>query len=122
MPELTKKRPTEASEEQISLTLTGPRSELKAALRAVEPLGFHNQEDELVSWRSAFADLEHLPDWSISLQGARGKENLTQSQLSELTNIPQRHISEMENGKRPIGKERAKRLAAALNIDYRVLL
>jgi hypothetical protein len=68
------------------------------------------------------ADLEHLPDWSISLQGARGKENLTQSQLSELSNIPQRHISEMENGKRPIGKERAKRLSAALKIDYRVLL
>ena len=31
-------------------------------------------------------------------------------------------ISEMENGKRPIGKETAKRLASALNMDYRVFL
>jgi len=28
----------------------------------------------------------------------------------------------MENGKRPIGKETAKKLAGALNIDYRVFL
>ena len=38
-----------------------------------------------------------------------------------MTGIPQRHISEMERGKRPIGKERAKKLAVALNINYRVL-
>jgi plasmid maintenance system antidote protein VapI len=36
--------------------------------------------------------------------------------------IPQRHISEMENGKRNIGKERAVRLAQVLDIDYRLLL
>ncbi|WP_305047307.1 helix-turn-helix transcriptional regulator [Geobacter sp. OR-1] len=42
--------------------------------------------------------------------------------MAELTSIPQRHISEMENGKRPIGKETAKKLAKALNTDYRVFL
>jgi len=44
---------------------------------------------------------------------------LTQRQLAEKSGIPQRHISEMENGKRSIGKENARRLAAALNADYR---
>jgi plasmid maintenance system antidote protein VapI len=39
--------------------------------------------------------------------------------LSELTGILQRHISMMETGKRPIGKEMAKRLGKALNIGYR---
>jgi transcriptional regulator with XRE-family HTH domain len=39
--------------------------------------------------------------------------------LSERTGIPQRHISMMENGKRPIGKEMAKRLGNALNIGYK---
>jgi len=34
----------------------------------------------------------------------------------------QRHISEMENGKRTIGKELAKRLGKALNADYKVFL
>ena len=32
------------------------------------------------------------------------------------------HISEMEDGKRPVGKEMAKRLARALRTDYRVFL
>jgi DNA-binding XRE family transcriptional regulator len=58
----------------------------------------------------------------IALRGLRHRENLTQRQLSELTGIPQRHISEMENGKRVIGKELAKVLARALHADYRMLL
>jgi len=39
-----------------------------------------------------------------------------------LTGIPQSHISEMENGKRPIGKKRAKILAKALKVGYKVFL
>ena len=39
-----------------------------------------------------------------------------------MTGIPQGHISEMENGKRPIGKEIAQKLGKALNVDYRVFL
>jgi hypothetical protein len=37
-------------------------------------------------------------------------------------NLKQRQISEMENGKRPIGKEGAKKLTKVLNADYRMLL
>ena len=59
---------------------------------------------------------------AVVLRGARGREGMTQQQLSELTGIPQRHISEMENGKRGIGKDNALKLAAALNTDYRVFL
>lgn len=59
----------------------------------------------------------------IALRAYRTREGLTQKQLSEMTGIPQRHISEMENAKRGIGKERAKLLAKALHVsDYRVLL
>ena len=58
----------------------------------------------------------------VALRAYRTRENLTQKQLSELTGIPQHHISEMENGKRSIGKERAKKLAEALHCDYRQLL
>jgi len=56
------------------------------------------------------------------LAGARYREGLTQIALSRLSGIPQRHISEMENGKRSIGKEMAKRLGKALNISYKVFL
>lgn len=58
----------------------------------------------------------------VYLRGIRYREDLTQKQLADLIGIPQRHISEMENGKRPIGKENAKKLAKALNCEYRMFL
>ncbi len=59
---------------------------------------------------------------AVVLRGARGRENMTQLQLAEKSGIPQRHISEMENGKRGIGKDNAVKLAKALNTDYRLFL
>ena len=56
------------------------------------------------------------------LIGARGKENITQIKLSELTGIPRRHISDMENGRRSIGRHNAVKLGEALNINYRLFL
>ena len=53
----------------------------------------------------------------------RENAGLTQAALGErMGGIPRQHISNMENGKRRIGKESAKRLAAALHTDYRVFL
>jgi transcriptional regulator with XRE-family HTH domain len=75
-----------------------------------------------IPWREAFSDLtdENMP--GALLAGARYKEGMTQRRLSELTGIPLRHISEMENGRRPIGKENARKLGTALNVSYRVFL
>jgi transcriptional regulator with XRE-family HTH domain len=56
------------------------------------------------------------------LKGLRVREGITQAQLSEKTGLNTRHISEMEHGKRPIGKAMAKRLAAALNSSYKMFL
>jgi hypothetical protein len=40
-----------------------------------------------------------------------------------MTGIPQRHIIEMETGKRQVGRKRAEILANALNVtDYRIFL
>jgi ribosome-binding protein aMBF1 (putative translation factor) len=71
---------------------------------------------------------EAFPEYAVNplgaaLRGARAREGLTQRELVALTGIPQRHISEMESGKRTIGKERARKLAEALHVaDYRVFL
>jgi len=73
----------------------------------------------------AFEEISPELAWNsggVAIRGGRGKEGLTQKQLADLTGIAQHHISEMENGKRPIGKETAKKLAAALDVDYRVFL
>lgn len=56
------------------------------------------------------------------LKGSRFREGLTQAQLSARIGVKAANISEMERGKRPIGKEMAKRLAKALNTKYKVFL
>jgi hypothetical protein len=56
------------------------------------------------------------------LQGVRFREGITQVELSRNTGIPQRHISEMENGKRTIGKVNARKLATAMDVDYRIFM
>ena len=57
-----------------------------------------------------------------SLRGARYREDVSQRQLSKLTGVTVQNISAMEHGRRPIGKEMAKRLAKVLNTDWRLLL
>ena len=49
----------------------------------------------------------------------RNRSDLTQAALAKKINVRQHHISEMENNKRSIGKELAKKLAAVLSCDYR---
>jgi ribosome-binding protein aMBF1 (putative translation factor) len=56
------------------------------------------------------------------LKGARYREGLTQVQLAARVGVRASNISEMERGKRPIGKEMAKRLARVLNTQYQVFL
>ncbi len=63
-----------------------------------------------------------IPEWAIALRGLRNREGLTQSALGELLGIAQTNISQMELGKRPIGKAVAKRLADLFKTDYRIFL
>ena len=59
--------------------------------------------DYLVRWEeSSVFPRENAP--GVFLAGARYREDLSQRALAEITGIPQQHISEMENGKRPVGK------------------
>ena len=109
----TKKRPTE----EVEIRFRGPRKSLDSAVRAVESLGFVPVTDSL-PWRSVLSE----PTSGQALKGARTKESMTQAALAERVGIPQRHISEMENGKRPVGKKNARILAEALKVDYRLFL
>lgn len=113
----TKKRPIESAE----LRFLGPIVNIARAIEALKPLGFVDVSDS-APWRDAYPECSERQLIGKALAGARYREGLTQVQLSELTGIPQRHISEMESGKRPIGKEIAKRLGKALNIGYRAFL
>ena len=92
-----------------------------AAFNALRKLGFEEIADS-IPWRAAFPELEDPDVPGVCLRGARKKEGLTQEDLAKNTGIPQRHISEMENQKRPIGKKNAVLLAKALDVSYRIFL
>jgi transcriptional regulator with XRE-family HTH domain len=84
-------------------------------------LGFVDTSDSL-PWRDAYPEYSEKQLIGKALSGARYREGLTQTRLSELTGIPQRHLSMMENGKRPIGKKNARLLAKVLKVDHRIFL
>jgi DNA-binding XRE family transcriptional regulator len=63
-----------------------------------------------------------FPKWATYLSGFRLRNELTQAQLAKEIGVSQPNISQMESGKRPIGKAIAKRLADIFKTDYRLFL
>lgn len=122
----------------MQVAVKTPRIELKMKGDIPERVILFLEEEYGVSLRQTADDGEDVvnaleTDWYKRTMAAmtpgkalriyRENAGLTQTALGErMGGIPRQHISNMENGKRPIGKENAKRLAAALHVDYRVFL
>lgn len=64
-----------------------------------------------------YTDVEET-EWYKKMQA----EATPGSALSEKSGVPEAHLPEMENGKRPIGEKMALKLSKALECDYRSLL
>jgi plasmid maintenance system antidote protein VapI len=80
-------------------------------------------EKKSIPWRkNAKKEIEKYTEVGAMVRGGRYKAGLTQKQLAQLIDVKPHHICEMEYGKRTIGKEMAKRLAAVFKVDYRVFL
>lgn len=128
MPGAAKMRPTE----EIEVTVGSGRSARRFAIPASqkkEVLKFISARMKRRATEKLVPAEEVLPELADStqrpatlLRGARAKLNMTQTELADKIDIRQHHLSEMENGKRPIGKEIARRLAAVLKCDYRLFL
>jgi DNA-binding XRE family transcriptional regulator len=110
------------------MTFTGPIAMMQAAIETMQKLGFQEEQlsgsqqaEDSIPWRES-VHFKDMPFPGSYLAGFRHREDMTQVELAERSGIPRRHISEMENGSRPIGKLNAKRLAETLNIDPRLLL
>ena len=98
-----------------------PKDQAEGIMRMLRD--FEIDEESAAPWRAPVQDMmDKYSEPGVILRGARGKEGLTQTELAQKLGIPASNISEMENGKRPIGKKMAKRLAETLNIDFRVFL
>jgi len=104
-----------ASAKTISMNFKVPIEKRNDVLDAMQRLGISYDDDE------EYVSVDPVPAGE-ALKGFRAMHGWTQAQLAEMTGISQRHISQMERGKLPIGKERAKRLAAAFGANYRAFL
>ena len=114
--------PTKAHHiKSIKLNLIGPANKKAEAIKVLLSLGFKEETDS-ISWREAFPETSDQELVGNVLVGARNKAGMTQKQLADITGVHQRHLSEMEHGKRTIGKKNAKLFAKALQTDYRVFL
>ena len=56
------------------------------------------------------------------VRAARKGAGMTQTRLAEKLRMPQSNLSQIERGRRPVGKTLAKRLEKIFNVDYRVFL
>ena len=125
MAELTKKQTTD---EFADIYVTGIPSDkaeiIKEAIEKILALAGLRVKILKEDNRKLYSIEEVFPEYHTghALRGLRRRENLTQKQLAEMIGAKPSHISEMENGKRPIGKDMARRLAKALRTDYKVFL
>jgi ribosome-binding protein aMBF1 (putative translation factor) len=79
--------------------------------------------EETIDWREVAKDsFEKYGEAGTYIRGARYREGLSQKTLAALSGVSQENISRIENGKRAVGEQVAKKLAKSLNIDYKMLL
>ncbi|MFT4060626.1 MAG: helix-turn-helix transcriptional regulator [Legionella sp.] len=82
-----------------------------------------NSDDSYISIDDLFNDLtQKSGEPGVLLKGLRYREGLSQIEFAKKLNISQTNLSAMENGRRTIGKELAKRIADLFGVDYRVFL
>ena len=120
----TKTRPIE---EVARMITRGPRGIMPIIWPATAEIFELNEaaypEGDTLSAEDVFGDLfkEHGKA-GVLLAGLRHREGLTQREFAAILNITQTNLSAMENGKRNIGKELAKRIANKFKLDYRIFL
>lgn len=118
---LAKKLPTEVQvymDGNIYKFANVPKTRVKLLLTSIK-----EYRQDIMPWRQALKNvLSKHGEPAAMVRGSRIKDSITQAELARRLGIPQQHISEMENGKRPIGKAMAKRLARVFRTDYRVFL
>ena len=129
MLEHTKKLPTDAA--QVFLGVVCQQAILEEVKTILESKGCAiRQEKSLPLGNGATEEKEWYTIEEVfpnhhggdAIRGLRYRECLTQKQLAEKMGISVQNLSNMEHGRRPIGKDMARRLAKVLNTDWRLFL
>lgn len=123
----TKEHPTKQATYKVIIEIPGKAKRLAFVsaehLKKLENFLDKYGESDSIPWEELAKDrIAKYGKAGIVLRGARYREGLSQKELGKRTGVSQENISKMENSQRPIGKDVAKKLAKALNIDPDLLL
>jgi len=100
-----------------------PKKEAQAILSLVESIDQSTSSSDGIPSEVVFKEVaKNRPKGAVYLRGIRTREDISQKELDRLTGIPISNISKYESGSRKITESIAKKLAKALNINYRKLL
>ncbi len=96
-----------------------PKSKIRPLLVLLK-----DYQDETVPWREAAKGrIKNSQNESAYMfRVSREKAGMTQEELALKLEMPQGNISQIESGKRGIGKTLAKKLSKIFHLDYRVFL
>lgn len=110
MLELTR---TPRTDGMVTLTVVAPADRVDAVAQAIEQ-----------ALEPTYDFAEVFPDSTPGtvLRGARGLREMTQAELGARVGVSPANISDMERGRRPIGKAMAKRLGDALEYPWKAFL
>jgi DNA-binding XRE family transcriptional regulator len=99
-------------------------SRVAEAIRGMLKLSGHEVSQVTDAGERLYSIEEVFPDASpgMMLRGLRGKEEITQTELAKRLGISQHHVSEMENNKRKIGVDMAKRIGNEFKVPYKAFL
>ena len=114
--------PIEIFDEQSKTRFLIPKEAIGKLFSFLQPFQVID-EDESIPADEVFKDVyKKYGKVGAAIRGFRARDNMTQKQLAEKLKIRQSHVSEMEHGKRTIGKAMAHKLAQLFNTDYRMFL
>lgn len=124
MSAVTKKHPTKLTKQGCTVLHIEESGRIYHIPRNVaEKYEVKSDKRHKASSEDVFAKLEQkYTKPGVLLKGTRHRENLTQVQMAKRINVTQADLSKMENGKRPIGKNIAKRIEEEFGINYRYFL
>jgi DNA-binding XRE family transcriptional regulator len=129
MLERTKKPPTEKFIEVIihdksNTKFLLPRKSAQDLLAFLKPFQvLDNDNDELIPADEVFKKLHQLYGKAgATIRGFRVRDGMTQIELAKKLKIRQSHVSQMEHGKRVIGKKMAQKLAKLFGTHYQLFL
>jgi ribosome-binding protein aMBF1 (putative translation factor) len=99
------------------------RKSAQKIFKLLKPFQVCKDDDVLVPADEVFKELNKKHgDVASTIRGFRVRDGMTQVELAKKLSIRQSHVSQIEHGKRVVGKKLAQKLAQLFSTHYQLFL